>query len=400
MGKEKNVLQQKLEKSSQETTKIQTSLAQEEKNHKVTVAKQRKKIQELTKQITQMGLDHKHALEKKEEQYTVTETEMREQYEKEINDLSIMMNSKQFKNEGLSTSEQYAMYDKQFQARSEKQKQQNLYNNTVQDVEKLYQQKKDVFDELIVERDKKFESLVKEYDLYRIDMEKEIKMYDKEVALLYEYSAKLSHVLHQMEIGVYPVQMRFNTKQIRLTERDRPDPVRADLLPHLQKKMKFVNDFIRECESSPNKSFASLSLSRIGTASGPRSLQKPSLLQQIDLENKYNEELNNTAEEQVTTKPTSNNTTQRSRPSSTGSSRSLARPSTSKTEDHDIEFGFSGLSGLPSISEFQNDKRLKSLERENRELKVTVDVLKRQSESQQSIRSTSSTSKRPQSAVM
>jgi hypothetical protein len=382
MSKEKQNLLQKIDKNNELTTRIQTSLAEEEKIHKAAIGTYRKKVQELTKQITQLSLDHKHALRDKDELHRQAELEMRTQYEKEIQDLTSLMNTRQTKEE-TATQDSYAEYDKQLALRTQKEKKKAEMINTIQDVERSYMQKHEMFDELLKERDKKMELLRAEYDQYRLDMDKEIKVYDKEVSLLYEYSTKLSHVLQKMEIGAYPVQVRFNTKMIRLTEKDRPEPVRVDLLPHLQKKIKYTNEFIRECETMPTKSMSNFTLSRSVSASGTRSIQKPSMLQQMDLENKYNDELTNS-------KPSA----RRSRPSSVGSSVTRLGSMRSITNYDE--------GGLPSIEQGEKTVRLKSLEKEHKELKIAFDVLKREKEdSRNSSRASSSSShKRPSSAIM
>lgn len=95
--------------------------------------------------------------------------------------------------------------------------------------------------------------LRKVHDTQREQWYRERSVLVREVATVFEYADKLSTVVRNMETGKYPVVMRHGTRCLQIDDSDKPQPLRAELLPHIADRIHATQDFIRICQQQEPK---------------------------------------------------------------------------------------------------------------------------------------------------
>lgn len=244
IAKQNEALKEKLEKKEETIKKLQEMMISAEERTKKENHDLRTKVNKLTYELNTLREQKEKEIKKLEENHNYEMLIRQEQHQQQLDSLNENLNSM---TEKLRESTKQQKARKEYEKTLE-QKYKTLLSKTTQSKDQEIQNLEETYKAHLKKKDEIIAQIISEFNETEQDYQRQITTLQQEVQLLFEYASKLCVIMTNLEHGVYPVQVRFGLKTVVIDQRDKPAPIRAELLPHIKGCLQRVNEFIENAQ--------------------------------------------------------------------------------------------------------------------------------------------------------
>eukprot|EP00818_Percolomonas_sp_WS_P003025 CAMPEP_0117443920 /NCGR_PEP_ID=MMETSP0759-20121206/4960_1 /TAXON_ID=63605 /ORGANISM="Percolomonas cosmopolitus, Strain WS" /LENGTH=887 /DNA_ID=CAMNT_0005235943 /DNA_START=577 /DNA_END=3240 /DNA_ORIENTATION=+ len=246
--KEKQSLKEKMKEKANAINKLHTNLEVEEKRYKSALHDIRKKQNDAVKDMKSQKVAFQTQLQDQRAQSEKALQEQRAHYEKQIAELNQILSL--IPEKAKKQSENARKIDQVEQETEERLRAEFelKFDDAAHAHNKALDELRSQYDKVVARKDDEIEKLRQQHKGDTEGKKSEIVSLQEQIEYLYEYCTKVSMILLRMERGEYPIQMKANMSHVVIHQRDKPEPLQKDLLPHLKKRLVNVDEFIHEGE--------------------------------------------------------------------------------------------------------------------------------------------------------